>query len=154
MTTRAERIAQVVRRRHAVAAERRRLLAFALHTEDEGFDDQITAERTPSRVARGTTAPPIAPAIASLDSTHTAADEVPAGETTLAVRVEMLRAQTAAFRAQAIALNAKLAMHEAERHELHALREQLADSSARLSHAVDEIDAVTRLDEQLSSLSA
>ncbi len=151
MTTRAERIAQVVRRRHAVAAERRRLLAFALHTEDEDFDDQITAERTPSRVARGTTAPPLE---TSCHSTHHAEDIPDAGETTLATRVEMLRAQTAAFRAQAIALNSKLAMLEAERHELYALREQLADSSARLSHAVDEIDAVTRLDEQLSSLSA
>lgn len=152
MTTRADRIAQVVRRRHAVAAQRRRLLAFALHADDDEFDDQITAERTPSRVARGTTAPPSAPAIALADPTYAAVDAPPT-ETTLAMRVEMLRAQTAAFRTQAIALNAKLAMHEAERHELHALREQLADSSARLSHAVDEIDAVTRLDEQLSSLS-
>jgi hypothetical protein len=151
MTTRADRIAQVVRRRHAVAAERRRLLAFALHAEDDEFDDQVTAERTPSRVARGTTAPPIAPFAGPADSTYVA-DGGPPAETTLAMRVEILRAQTAAFRTQAIAHNAKLAMAEAARHELYALREQLADSSARLSHAVDEIDAVTRLDEQLTSL--
>ena len=64
----------------------------------------------------------------------------------------MLRSQAAAFRAQAIALNAKLAICETERHELYGLREQLANSSARLEHAVDEITAVARLDEQLAVL--
>jgi hypothetical protein len=146
MTTRADRIAQVVRRRHQVAAERRRLLAFALHAGDDDFEEQVTLERPPLRVARGTTAPP-SPAIDLAPIAHEA--RVAAS---LAEQVERLRSQTAAFRAQAIALNAKLAMCEAERHELYGLREHLAHTSARLEHAVDEIDAVARLDDQLAIL--
>ena len=145
MTTRADHVAQVVRRRHAVAAERRRLLAFALHTRDahersdrgDDFDDdQVTLERPTPRFARGTYAPGVAGC----------------RETSLAARVDELRARTAAFRAQAIALDAKLIEREDERVGLHAIREQLAAHSARVEHAVDDIDAFSQLDEQLATL--
>jgi hypothetical protein len=137
MATRAEHVAQVVRRRHAVAAERRRLLAFALHATRLGddFDEQVTLERPSARLARGTYAPAFGAAPASL-----------------AARVEELRARTAAFRAEAIALDAKLTEKEGERAGLHEIRTQLAESSARLEHAVDDIDAFSQLDEQLATL--
>jgi hypothetical protein len=151
MTTRAELVAKVVRRRHAIAAERRRLLAFALHTHaaseladrpeldadfDADFDDdQVTLERPPLRFARGT----YAPAFGGSDPS-------------LAVRIDELRARTAAFRAQAIALDAKLTEREGERVGLHEIREQLAEHSARVEHAVDDIDAFSQLDAQLATL--
>lgn len=144
MTTRAELVAKVVRRRHAVAAERRRLLAFALHAHDacacpelaDDFeDDQVTLERVPLRLARGTDAPPVR-----------------GSERSLAARIDELRARTAAFRAEALALDAKLTEREAERVGLHEIREQLAAHSARLEHAVDDIDAFSQLDAQLATL--
>lgn len=145
MTTRAEHVAQVVRRRHAVATERRRLLAFALHAREtlEGFerdhdfdDDQVTLERPTPRFARGTQAPAVAGC----------------REQSLAARVDELRARTVAFRAQAIALDAKLIEREGERAGLQAIRQQLAAHSARLENAVDDIDAFSQLDEQLATL--
>lgn len=67
--------------------------------------------------------------------------------------------QAAACRAKAIALNAKLGMLEAERSqlreasgELHAVREQLIEGSARIDHAIEEIGAVTAVELQLSTL--
>jgi hypothetical protein len=70
----------------------------------------------------------------------------------LADRVAQLRAQAAACRAQVIALNARLSIHEHVRDELRALRQQLIESSARLDHAVDDIGAVTALQQTLASL--
>jgi hypothetical protein len=150
MTTRAEHVAQVARRRHAVASERRRLLAFALHAppeacepsepcelDEDAFDQQVTLERVSPRLARGTRAPAFG-----------------AAEASLAARVDELRARTAAFRAQAIALDAKLTEHESERAGLHAIRTQLAESSLQLEHAVDDIDAFSQLDAQLATLTA
>jgi hypothetical protein len=147
MTTRTEHVAKVVRRRHAIAAERRRLLAFALHADEvrmprdradewsEFDDDQVTLERPPVRFARGTVAP--APG---------------RSDPSLAARIEELRARTAAFRAQADALDAKLTEREGERAGLHEIREQLAAEAARLEHAVDDIDAFSQLDAQLAAL--
>jgi hypothetical protein len=103
--------------------------------DDDAFDDQVTLPRAPVRLARGTHAPPAGTA-----------------EPALAARIDELRARTAAFHAQAIALDAKLTEHEGERAGLHAIRTQLAESSARLEHAVDDIDAFARLDEQLATL--
>lgn len=145
MTTRAEHVAQVVRRRHAVATERRRLLAFALHAREalerserdaELEDDQVTLERVTPRFARGTVAP-------AFEGCR---------ERSLAARIDELRARTVEFRAQAIALDAKLVEREGERAGLHAIRQQLAAHSARLEHAVDDIDAFSQLDEQLATL--
>jgi len=146
MATRAEHVAQVVRRRHAIAAERRRLLAFALHAGkasasrdhpewSELDDDQVTLERPPVRLARGTYAP--APGRA---------------DPSLAARVDELRARTAAFRVQADALDAKLDEREGQRAGLPEVREPLAAEAARLEHAVDDIDAFSQLDAQLAAL--
>jgi len=50
----------------------------------------------------------------------------------------LLREQAAACRSQAIRLNAKLALLERERSDVRGMRERLAQSSARLDHAVDD----------------
>ena len=132
MATRSETVAQVARRRHAVARERRRLLAFALHAdEDDGFDE-VEVTHPFRRNARGTT-PPLT-------------------DLSLAERIEELRARAAAYRAQAIALNAKLAMHESEVGGLRAMREQLAASSAQLENAVDDIGAVATLEQAIAKI--
>ena len=57
----------------------------------------------------------------------------------LATLLVQLRACADAYRTQAIVLNAKLAIIEHERGELRTMREQLAASSARVDHAVDQI---------------
>lgn len=134
MATRSETIAQVVRRRHAVALARRRLLAFALHAGDDDSFDELEVTHPFRRSARGT--------------------RPPAPERTLADRIEELRVRAAAYRAQAIALNAKLAMHEAEVGGLRAMREQLAASSAQLEHAVDDMGAVATLEQELAKIDA
>lgn len=67
-------------------------------------------------------------------------------------RVALLRAQAAACRAQVIALNARLSLHENERHDLRGLRQQLTESSARLDHAIEGITDVTSLQQHLASL--
>ena len=66
--------------------------------------------------------------------------------------VATLRAQARACRVQVIALNARLSIHQSERVELRQFRHQLAVTAARLDHAVDGIDAVTSLQQQLASL--
>jgi hypothetical protein len=149
MGTRSEQIAQVVRRRHDVATERRRLLAHALHVEDDddGFDDAVTTEIERQIIER----PEVLVAPASDPPPERASDRRSA-RGTWGPQLDELRAQTAAYRAQAIALNAKLAMHEHAREELRVVRVQLAESSARIEHAVDDIDAFAALDEQLGIL--
>ena len=57
----------------------------------------------------------------------------------LADRLAKLQYEAKRCRTQAIVLNAKLALLEAERGELHAMRVRLAAQSARLDHAVDDI---------------
>lgn len=59
--------------------------------------------------------------------------------TTLSERLAQLRQQAEACRAQAIILNAKLAMLERDRSDVRAMREQLVESSAKLDHAVEDI---------------
>lgn len=83
----------------------------------------------------------------------------PAAAQPLSLQIERLRVQAAACRAQAIALNAKLVLLEADRAQLpeqrgqvHAARTQLIDGSARLDHAIQELDAVSVLEQQLASL--
>lgn len=147
MATRSETIAQVVRRRHAVALARRRLLAFALHADEEDSFDELEVTHPFRRTARGTTPPGT-----DTPASEPPATDPPATELTLADRIEELRARAAAYRAQAIALNAKLAMHETELGGLRAMREQLAASSARLEHAVDDIDAVATLEQQIAKI--
>jgi len=51
-----------------------------------------------------------------------------------------LRERAAAYRTQAIVLNAKLSIMEQKHAELRGLRTQLAASSARLDRAVDQIE--------------
>ena len=57
----------------------------------------------------------------------------------LADRLAQLREEARRCRSQAIVLNAKLALLEGNRAELHAVRLALAASAARLDHAVDDI---------------
>jgi chromosome segregation ATPase len=57
----------------------------------------------------------------------------------LTERVEALRREANACRSQAIRLNAKLSVLERECEELRGMREQVAESSARIDHAVDEL---------------
>jgi hypothetical protein len=54
----------------------------------------------------------------------------------LAGQLEMIRAHAAAYRSQAIALDAKLRLLVGRRSDLQAVRRQLHESSARLDHAV------------------
>ncbi len=65
------------------------------------------------------------------------------GAASLGERLQALRRQANACRSQAIRLNAKLSLLESQRGELRALREQLAESSARLDHAVDELTTIS-----------
>ena len=57
----------------------------------------------------------------------------------LADQLAQLREEARRCRSQAIVLNAKLALLESERSDLHAVRLALAASAARLDHAVDDI---------------
>lgn len=144
-----------VAQRHAEVAERRRLLSRALHAVpavnndndlvDDFIGDQVTTERY------------VRLSLADLDDTSDV--EATCERPDLGKRVDELRAQAAACRAKAIALNAKLVLLEAERargaggsRDLHAVRETLIESSARLDHAVEEIGAVTSVEQQLSML--
>jgi hypothetical protein len=137
-----------VARRYAIAAERRRLLTHALHT---AANDEVTeAEHAVTDRFVRLEPEEIAPV-------HVAEGSQPTLR--LHEAVDRLRAQAAECRAQAIALNAKLVLFEADRaklhgasQELHAVREQLIEGSARLDHAVGEIEAVTSVEEQLSTL--
>ena len=119
------------------------MLSRALHTaqpvniDNEFLADQVTTERY------------VRVPFADLDDARP----------NLGKRVDELRAQAAACREQAIALNAKLVLLEADRariaggtSDLHAVRETLIESSARLDHAVEEIGAVTSVEQQLSTL--
>lgn len=54
-------------------------------------------------------------------------------------RLAQLRDEARRCRSQAIVLNAKLALLESERGDLHAVRLALAASAARVDHAVDDI---------------
>lgn len=126
----------------AITAERRRLLSHSLH-RNAANDDASDAELEYAVTDRYVKLSPC---------------EEP-GTSRLHDAVERLRVQAAECRAQAIALNAKLVLLEADRarmhgpsQELHAVREQLIEGSARLDHAVDEIEAVTSVEEQLSTL--
>jgi hypothetical protein len=58
----------------------------------------------------------------------------------LAARLLLLREQANACRAQAIVLNAKLSLMERDNLEVRAVREYLARSSARLDHAIDDLE--------------
>lgn len=136
-----------VAQRYAIAAERRRLLSHALHSDAANDDAELESEHAVTH--RYTK---LSPAEAPLAEGSTIRPH-------LHDAVERLRVQAAECRAQAIALNAKLVLLEADRaqmrgpaQELHAVREQLIESSARLDHAVDEIEAVTSVEEQLSTL--
>lgn len=158
-------------RRYAVAAQRRRLLTHALHsgvvTEAIVCEHATTGRfvrissadleaagvvpAASQRAARGTLAP------SGIAASATPAPPIVASG--LGERVGQLRIQAAACRAKAIALNAKLGLLEADHAQLcgasgevHAMREQLAEGSARLDHAIDEIDAVTAVERQLSLL--
>ncbi|HUJ57909.1 MAG TPA: hypothetical protein VLX92_05440 [Kofleriaceae bacterium] len=57
----------------------------------------------------------------------------------LAAELARLRDQADAYRTRAIALNAKLMTLEASRCELHAVREQLLDTSAAIDLAVHHL---------------
>jgi len=143
-----------VSRRYAIAAERRRLLTHALHTpaNDGASEAEVASEHAVTdRYMK------LSPA--DLDTPRLAESSQPTLRPPLNEAVERLRVQAAECRAQAIALNAKLVLLAADRarmhgpsQELHAVREQLIESSARLDHAVDEIEAVTSVEEQLSTL--
>ena len=61
------------------------------------------------------------------------------GSRSLAERFLLLREQADACRAQAIRLNAKLSLLERERGDVRGMRERLAESSARLDHAIDDL---------------
>lgn len=145
-----------VAQRHADAAERRRLLSRALHAvpavdnDNDLVDDFIGDHVTTQRYVRVS--------LADLDDASEEVD-APRERPDLGKRVDELRAQAAACRAKAIALNAKLVLLEADRArgaggsgDLHAVRETLIQSSARLDHAVEEIGAVTSVEQQLSTL--
>lgn len=147
-----------VAQRYALAAERRRLLSHALHANDDSRTDaELASEHAVTdRYVKLTAADLESP---RAEVPRRAAGSQPTIRPPLNEAVERLRAQAAECRAQAIALNAKLVLLEADRaklhgpsQELHAVREQLIESSARLDHAVDEIEAVTAVEEQLSTL--
>ena len=62
----------------------------------------------------------------------------------LADRLWLLREQANACRSQAIRLNAKLTLLEREHRELRGMRERLVASSARLDHAIADLERCTR----------
>ena len=62
----------------------------------------------------------------------------------LADRLSRLREQANACRSQAIVLNAKLSLLERDHTELRGMREKLAASSARLDHAIDDLERSAR----------
>jgi hypothetical protein len=66
------------------------------------------------------------------------------GARSLADRLLLLRAQANACRSQAIRLNAKLSILERDHLELRGVRERLAQSSARLDHAIDVLERCAR----------
>jgi hypothetical protein len=66
------------------------------------------------------------------------------GSRSLAERLLLLRQQANACRSQAIRLNAKLSLMEHDRSEVRAMREHLAQSSARLDHAIDDLERCAR----------
>lgn len=179
MATRSDRIAQVVHdgasaalvhRRHEAAA-RRRLLTHALHSApapEELAGTEAVCGNLPLTDWQLEHA--VTDRFQRLDtdeledaSTSTIPNDgqVQAGHAvarlSLGDRVAVLREQAAACRAQAIALNAKLALLQAARArlprqagELQAARAALIQGSARLDHAVEEIDAVTSVEQQLA----
>jgi hypothetical protein len=57
----------------------------------------------------------------------------------LADRFALLRQQADACRSQAIRLNAKLSVLERQRDDLCGMRQKLAQSSARLDHALADL---------------
>jgi hypothetical protein len=56
----------------------------------------------------------------------------------------LLREQANACRSQAIRLNAKLALLERDHGELRGMRDRIAQSSARLDHAIDDLERSAR----------
>jgi hypothetical protein len=66
------------------------------------------------------------------------------GSRSIADRLALLREQADACRSQAIRLNAKLSILEREHQELRGMREHLAQSSARLDHAIDDLERCAR----------
>ncbi|MGE5181879.1 MAG: hypothetical protein ACM31C_07445 [Acidobacteriota bacterium] len=68
----------------------------------------------------------------------------------LAEQLARLRAQADRCRRTAIALDAKLRILEPARRDVHALREQLAASSARIDRAVDGLLARGHLPARLA----
>lgn len=70
--------------------------------------------------------------------------------TGLTAQVDRLREMAAAYRTRAIALSSRLSVLEGEHEELRGFREKLAATSARLDHAVAEIDAVTTVERELA----
>jgi hypothetical protein len=66
------------------------------------------------------------------------------GSRSLADRLALLREQANACRSQAIRLNAKLSLMERDRRDVRAMREHLARSSARLDHAIDDLERCAR----------
>jgi hypothetical protein len=66
------------------------------------------------------------------------------GSRSLADRLALLREQANACRSQAIRLNARLSLMERDHHQLRAIREHLAQSSARLDHAIDDLERCAR----------
>lgn len=56
----------------------------------------------------------------------------------------MLREQANACRSQAIRVNAKLALLERDHRELRGMRDRLVQSSARLDHAIDDLERSAR----------
>lgn len=196
MATRSDPLAQVVSsaaevesdrasvaRRYAVAAERRRLLTHALHSdriEHDAAAAEFASEHAVTgrfvrldaadieasalcndagELARGTQEIDSAAFADVIAPVAVAEGSAPAVRPQLGELVEQLRVQAAACRAKAIALNAKLGMLEADRAELrvasgevHAVREQLIEGSARIDHAIEEIGAVTAVELQLSTL--
>ncbi len=68
----------------------------------------------------------------------------------LAEQLARLRAQADRCRRTAIALDARLRMLDPTRHDVHALREQLLASSARIDRAVDGLLARGHLPARLA----
>jgi hypothetical protein len=66
------------------------------------------------------------------------------GSRSLAERLVLLREQANACRSQAIRLNAKLSLLERDHQELRGVRERLAQHSARLDHAIDDLERCAR----------
>jgi len=66
-------------------------------------------------------------------------DESMPGSRSLADRLARLREQADVCRSHAIRLNAKLSVLEREHRLLRGMRQRLADSSARIDHAIDDL---------------